>query len=344
MYKTWIKTFLGVFLGGLAVVMLTNAVADPMLVLPFVHKLNNRVRFINDRQQKTNLLFFSRYYNVKDYDGILLGSSRSGSIDTTLFEPQEHVFNYAAAASSPQEAVSYLQFAQEVHGKPLQVAYIGLDFMSAGGQKSKSRTKGIPVVYTQEIKKPLYTLANLMNLKAFHLSTRILRANLHRTKSSYFEREAGTLVLYEQPNPQEVQAAFNHTLEIYRGVYNNYHYNPDYKQILTEIKQAFPQTRFKVFTTPVSEPQFEMLKQAGLLNDYKAWLTDIVDVFGELTHFMDTTEVTRNYPLYFSDSHHTTQEASALMARRLQGQTQGIPADFGKVLTRENLPAYLAGL
>lgn len=344
MYKTWIKTFFGVFGTALLLVMLFNAVEDPMLVLPFTHKLNNRLRFINERQQKTNLLYFSHFYGQKDYDGIILGSSRSNGLAAEAFAPEYQVFNYAAAASRPSEAVSYLQFAQEVHGRPLRLIIIGLDFMSSSGAKSKSRTKGIPVVYTQDVKKPFYVLANLMNLKAFHLSTRILRANLHPTKNAYFERRANTTVEYQYPSAQETADEFNKTLEIYKGIYQSYHYNPDYKQILLEIKNTFPQADFKIFTTPVSVPQLQMLKDAGLLESYKTWLSDIVDVFGEVTHFMDENPVTQNYPYYFYDSHHTNGKGLALMALRLQGKTDGVPDGFGKVLNRNNLPGYLENL
>ena len=343
MYKTWLKTFLSVFVGGLAVLVLVNAVADPMLVLPFMHRFNNRVRFINERQQKTNLLYFSHYYGTKDYDGVILGSSRSSGLNPTLFQPYT-VFNYAAAASRPQEAASYATFAQDLHGKPLQVIILGLDFMSAAGTPSQSRTKGEPVIYTQDVKKPFYTLANLMNLKAFHLATRNLRANLHPTKENYFERHADAVVEYFRPGPADQQAAFNETLGIYQNIYAQFHYNPDYKTILQEVKNAFPHTRFIVFTTPVAKPHLELLYAAGLADSYKQWLTDIVDVFGEVHHFMDENEVTRNYTAYFADSHHLYPGAADLIAQRIQGRLDGVPADFGKTLTQQTLPAYLANL
>lgn len=341
MYQTWIKTFFSIFLGGLAAVMLVNAVADPMLVLPFVHRFNNRVRFINERQQKTNLLFFEHYYRVKDYDGVILGSSRSSGLNANLFAPRYTVFNYAAAASRPQEAVSYLQFAQDLHGKPLRAVIIGLDFMSAGGTPSQSRVKGEPVVYTQDVQKPFYVLANLMNLKALHLATRNLRANLHPTKENYFERRTNAVVEYFRPGPQDQQNALNETLAIYKNIYAHFRYNPDYKQTLQEIKQAFPRAEFFVFTTPVAKPHLDELFNAGLTEDYKRWLTDMVDVFGQITHFMDENEVTRHYTDYFADSHHLYPGAADLMVLRMQGKTENVPDDFGKTLTHENLPAYL---
>lgn len=343
MHNTFLKTFFATFLGLLAVVVAVNIVADPMQVLPFVHKLNNRIRFINERQQKTNQLFFAHYYGVKDFDGIVLGSSRSTGINTALLSPQYTVFNYAAAASQPQEVISYASFAEKLHGRPLAVIVLGLDFMSSGGEQSKSKAKGLPVVYTQEVYKPFFTLANLFNLKAFHLATRIIRANLHPSKEFYYQRKYWAVIEEFRPPEPEQKAAFDETLAIYRGIYRKYHYNPDYRQILQEIKDAFPRTRFIVFTTPVAAPHFEMLAQYNLTDAYAQWLTDITDVFGEVYHFMDLNPVTQNYKDHFTDSHHLYPQSADLMIKRVLGGDD-VPDGFGKHLTPQNLPAYLDGL
>lgn len=340
-YKTWIKTFFTVFLSLTGIVLLLNITADPLLLLPFVHKWNNRVRFINERQQKTNQLYFSHFYGKSRYDGIILGSSRSSALSGHLFAPHYNVYNYAAAASRPDEAISYLSFAQELLGKDLNVVIIGLDFMGTGF-KSKSRVKGgTPVIYTQEIKKPLYTLANLLNLKSAHLATRILRANLNPKKESYYERKTNTIVEYFRPTSEEQNAAFNETLNIYREAFRNYKYSDFYKDELLDIKKAFPRTRFIVFTTPVAAPHWELIEEFGLLPQYKQWLKESVEVFGEVWHFMDKNEVTENWQLYFSDSHHLYPKEADLITRRLLGEEKGLPKGFGKKLTAQNLDSYL---
>ena len=175
MYKAWIKTFFTVFLTSLIVVLSVNIVADPMMVLPFVHKLNNKAHNHNVAHQKTNLLFFSHYYKLKDYDGVILGSSRSRSINQNLFLPDYNVFNYAMPGTRPVEFLSYLSFAQELHGKPLRLIVIGLDFFGASGAKSKSHVKGIPVAYTQDKEKERRTICRfkegLRCLNRFRCST-----------------------------------------------------------------------------------------------------------------------------------------------------------------------------
>lgn len=340
-HKKWLKTFFAAFLSLLAAVTLVNVLGDPMLVLPFVHKLNDRVRFINERQQKTNQLFFLHYYGVKDFDGVILGSSRSSGLDPALLAPQYSVYNYAAAASRPDEAVSYLRFAQEMHGKELKLIVMGLDFMAADAQKSQSRAKGgAPVIYTQDVQKPFFTLANLFNLKAAHLATRNIRANLNPTKENYYERSRYAVVEYFRPGPDEQNAAFNETLGIYRTLYRDFRYSPDYKAVLQEVKAQFPSARFVAFTTPVSLPHLRMIEQEGKTEAYRQWLRDLTDVFGEVWHFMDNNEVTRQYPTYFADSHHLYPGASGLILKRIAG-AKDAPATFGKKLTPANIDGYL---
>ena len=219
---------------------------------------------------------------------------------------------------------------------------MGLDFFASNGKRSKSRVKGIPVVYTQEVKKPFYTIAHLLNLKAFHLSTRIIRANLHGTKPYYWERKYNSTIEYFRPTPQTQEESFNKTIADYKGMYSSFTYNPDYKQVLQEIKNTFPKAEFMVFTTPVSKPHLDMLFEYGLKESYKQWLKDIVDVFGNVTHFMDENEVTENYKEYFSDSHHLYPKSTDLIIKRLLNEKdETLPKDFGKMLTKENLQTYL---
>lgn len=346
LYQSWLKTFFIVFLSLLSLTVFLNALGDPMLVLPFVHRFNNRVRFINERQQKTNQLFFTFYYGKKDFDSIILGSSRSTGINPALFEPEYHTYNYAAAAFRPSEALTYLNFAQQLHGKDLKLIVLGLDFMASNGQPSKSRVKGgEPVSYIEDVHKPFFTLAHLFNLKALHLSTRILRANRRPTKEFYYERKEMRIVEYFRPGKEEQQAAFRDTMNVYRSIYKSFCYNPDYKMFLQEIKKAFPNTQFLVFTTPVALPHLQMIEEENILPQYKQWLRDITDVFGEVWHFMDKNTISQDYTLYFSDSHHLyPEETNLLVQRMLNKNGEQVPADFGKKLTTVNIDAYLEKL
>ena len=339
MYKAWTKNFFAVFLISLMIIVSVNIIADPMYVLPFMQILKNRTaKHINVAHQKTNFLYFSNYYKIKDYDGIIFGSSRSVPINSNLFLPEYTVFNYTIPGSRPNEVISYLSFAQELHGSPLRLIVIGLDFFASSGTKSKSHAKGIPVVYTQEVKKTFYTLANLINLHGFYLSLQMIKSNLLAKKP----KTESNSTISDHLAPERFQKKLNDTLKTYDYVYSTFTYNPDYKQTLQEIKEAFPNAKFMVFTTPVSKPHLEMMFEYGLKESYKQWLTDIVDVFDNVTHFMDENEVTINYDKYFRDSHHLYPDATDLIVKRITHKNEkDVPADFGRVLTKENLPEYL---
>ena len=342
MYKVWIKTFFTVFLILLTIIVSINIVADPMLVLPFVHKLNNRTHHHNVAHQRTNMIFFQHYYKLKDYDGIIIGSSRTMPMDPNLFSPEYTVFNYSSRALRPEEFLSYLSFAQELHGKPLRLIVIGLDFFASSGVKTKSHVKGIPAVYTEEVKKPCYTIANLISVKAFRLAISVLKENISAKRASYWERKTGSEIEYSRPSPEVRKINFSNSLNTYKDTFSNFKYNSDYKQILEEIKNAFPNTEFMVFTTPVSKPHYDMMFEYGLGASYKRWLKDIVDVFGNVVHFMGENEVTLNHEKYFGDPNHLYPRDTDLITQRLlHKEYDNFPKDFGMVLTKENLPEYL---
>ena len=114
---------------------------------------------------------------------------------------------------------------------------------------------------------------------------------------------------------------------------------------LQEIKKAFPNTQFLVFTTPVALPHLQMIEEENILPQYKQWLRDITDVFGEVWHFMDKNTISQDYTLYFSDSHHLyPEETNLLVQRMLNKNGEQVPADFGKKLTTVNIDAYLEKL
>ena len=68
-------------------------------------------------------------------------------------------------------------------------------------------------------------------------------------------------------------------------IYAGYQYG-DIREKLTKIRDANPDSRLLVFTTPDSWPMFELMVRMGLYPYYRQWLTDIVDVFGEVYNFM----------------------------------------------------------
>lgn len=339
----WLKLFL-LFFGSLCgLLVLSNFVIDPMMTLPFSHKFNQRVLFVNERQQKTNQFFFENYYGKPQFDGLLLGSSRSIGINPNTFAPHK-VFNYAVSGSNPKEALAAIKFYKKITHKDPQLIVLGLDFMGAADSNGPGFFTGDSLTFfTQEILKPFHTIANLLSLKAFPLSLRIFRHNLHPRKPAYYFRDQHTM-LQEHATPEDERArAFDAMMTAYQGIYGTYHYDAQYKSLLQQIRNQAPNARFIVYTTPVSEPMLKLLCEKGLVSTYKQWLTDISSVFNPFYQFMDINPVTQNYVPYFDDSHHLNVASAQLLADVIaEKNNPSIPPGFGKKLTPQNLPAYLA--
>ncbi len=121
---------------------------------------------------------------------------------------------------------------------------------------------------------------------------------------------------------------------------NTYEYNPDYKKVLLQLKEKYPDTQFIIFTTPISTPLFQALVEEGRLADYEQWLTDVIDVFGGVYNFMYPNTVTNDITNYF-DGHHFYPEVGTMIAHRIDGTLTGVPEDFGQYVTKENLEDHL---
>jgi hypothetical protein len=90
--------------------------------------------------------------------------------------------------------------------------------------------------------------------------------------------------------------------------YSQYKYHPkerdpNFKNYLLTLKNAYPKVDFIVFTTPVSQALIDEIVKHQLYNSYEAWIRDINSVFSEVNHIM----FKNNFSIqnkYFMDSNH----------------------------------------
>ena len=138
------------------------------------------------------------------------------------------------------------------------------------------------------------------------------------------------------------QQAINHQTGLYGNlVYGKgYHYNTKMRDYFETIKKENPDTRFIIFTTPISVDLFKMLVQSGKLPDYQRWLTMLVDVFGEAYDFMGVNSITED-PMIYTDLHHFYPQFGTLIADRVTGvPNSALPKDFGILLNKQNLKTH----
>jgi hypothetical protein len=334
------KSFTWSVLSILLVCVLTSAsfiyFMDPMWTFGHAHKYNDVQTVIDERQQKTNAI----HYQPFDYDTLLLGSSRSTYINQNDFTGMK-VFNFAVSNMSIREYNSFIEFAKKERGKEFDRIIIGLDFFKTSiDQSNAPRSLN---QYVKKINEPFYRYKNLLSwdlLKYSYENFKMSKANKVLEERNYNGKNvAFARVIDPEKTKKQTEAKIKKFRTVFYG--KTYRYNPEYKNILMELKNNNPNTEFIVFTTPISTPLFEALVQENRLDDYERWLKDIVSVFGGVYNFMYPNSVTNDISNYF-DGHHFYPPVGTLIAKSISSERAEIPKDFGVYVSNQNLDVHLA--
>ena len=297
---------------------------------------NNDVQIVTDeREQKTG----NQLYVPKTADTLLIGSSRSTYIHTTGFKKWD-VYNYSVANLSMREYESMMLYAFEKNSEYERVI-LGVDFF-----KSSTREAGAPRSisnYEAKVQKPFYRAKNLLSYDVFKYSVDnfklssnddIVRDRLYNRQGNAFAKE-----LTEEETFKQTVSKITKFEDTFYG--ENYEYFPQYKKVMTNVRDTHPEAEKIVYTTPISTELFKAVVYTDLLDEYELWLRDLVDVYGGVWNFMYPNEVTNDITNYY-DGHHFYPEVGDLIAARIeQGDSADVPKDFGVYVTPENVDEHM---
>jgi hypothetical protein len=334
-YKRFLFIFFAIsflFLGSMASF---NYFIDPLWTFGHSHRFNDVQMIIDERQQKTNRMYFQPFH----YDTLILGSSRTTLINQEDFTGM-NAFNYAVSNMSIREYDSFLEFAKQQNGEDFKNVIIGVDFFKSSIKESQ--TPASIDEYVRQTKEPFYRWKNLLSYEVYEYSKRnylMSKDNIIAATRIYKRDNTSKLqkINYLTARKQTSAKINKFRKEFYGDVYQ---YNPHYKDYLQILKKKNPNTRFIVFTTPISQPLFHALVEEGRLEDYKRWIRDLVDVFGGIYNFMYPNSITNNMQNYI-DGHHFYPEIGTKIAHRIIGKTEDVPKDFGVYVTKENVEEHL---
>jgi len=340
-YKNLTRLWLMLTAIPLVLVTLFNLFIDPLWCFSHSNALNNHQPGFNERQQKTNRIFFN---GLEGYDTLLLGSSRTAYIDQHDFKGMR-VFNYAADNMLPHEYEEWIDIATKIKGTPFKNIIIGIDFFATAENYDSviSRFYGgkVPRTYFQAATKPLYRFKTLLSYDALKHSIESVRRTFHPTISDYDRKNVRhcNIVVTDATREHYIERDIK---EYKEHLTVDYRYRSAWKTLLENLKRKYPHTRFILFTTPVSQPFFEtFILKADHLAEYTRWIKETVQAMGMLWHFMDLNSVTTNLKNFF-DAHHLYTPAAGWIALRVSDtDAPGVPVDFGKRLTPENIDEYL---
>lgn len=334
-YKAWAIRLLVILFTLIAGIGGFNYWMDPMWMYGGAHEFNDVQDTINERQQKTNRIKFQPF----SPDTLLIGSSRSTYINQYEFKEMD-VYNYSVANMSVQEYDSYIRFAKENSDREIKTVIIGLDFFKSSLTESRAPLSIYP--YASTLDERSIRWKNLISYDLTRYSYYNFIASI-KNKPKFvrtYDRKnvATTFRLSEEEAAEELQKKIEKFTETF---YGDYQYNPNYKNIMQNLIDKNPDTRFIVYTTPISEPLFQALIDSGAYPHYEKWLREMVEVFGEVYNFMDINTVTKDTSNYF-DGHHFYPEVGTLIAHRLSIENPpDVPEDFGKKISQNNIDEYL---
>ncbi|MEA2110894.1 MAG: hypothetical protein U9P71_02480, partial [Campylobacterota bacterium] len=333
--KKWIKTWFMSSAIAIPTIIIINYIVDPLWTFSHSNSLNAKQKPFNERQQKTNHIYFNGF---DDYDGILLGSSRTGYVNQYEFHNM-NIYNYATNNMYPHEYEGYVDFVKETKGSALKYIIIGADFYGTNVPKNLKFEKA--QFYIDNTKSFAYRYKMLFSFDA-------LKQSIKNIANSFF----GSRIYYDRDNIRyRPEVSAEKRMKRYKANLSknfntfkdkNYVYNDDYIKYLQELKENNKNIEFTIFTSPISANLLvSIIKNGNRFDEYERWLKEMIEVFGEVHHFMTINSITRNLENY-PDAEHYYPRIGKMLANELSNtKNTDKQDDFGIVLTKENVNSYL---
>jgi len=314
--KKRIRNVLALTIFGLLSIAAVNYYIDPYWTWKHSNNFNNKQMDFDERQQKTNYLYFID----NGYDELLLGSSKTTYIDQNQF--QGRVFNYAANGMVPYEYRYFIDtFTFLTHAQPKKII-LGADFFGANTMQNKVLKPMQYLTYTTE---NLYREKLLFNYDILKSSVRNVINNV-KLKPHYSRNNIKSL------RPMKDEKTLDNQIEKTLPLTNEpFEYDNNLVAYYIELKKAYPDSQFIIFTTPATTRYLAKLRDNKRLDDYRRWLWDLVTVFGEVHHFMIVDSYTSNKHNFF-DAGHFRPELGNAIAKKIEGN----PLPMGIILNRDN--------
>ena len=319
-----------------------NYTIDPLWVFGSKNKFNTYQYNINERQLKTNKLYFQRDESI---DTLLLGSSRVSYINQNDFIGM-NVFNFAEDDQYPFELNGKIEAAKSIQGKDFKYIIIGFDFIGASQGKWIQKHKlerPDQMIYLKKAQEENYRIKTLFGLDTLKYAFKNIQLSLSSQRHIVYSRD-NVKYMYPYSATKKIKVLEGEYNYIKRNHYGTFVYDENITDMYNLLKDNNPRTKFIVFTTPVTAKLYELKNDLGLHDEYKRWLKELVENFGIVYDFTGINSVTLN-PDNYRDVHHFDPRVGKLIVDRiLEHNNSKIPNDFGHKLTKANVEQYLINI
>lgn len=324
--KKWIVSFGMVSFLLIGSVGFFNYFIDPFNIFTHRHVFNSFAVDFNERIQKSA---YFKYNSPQDYDAILVGSSRATFYNQKMFRGM-NLYNFSFSGSTPMEYNSYLEFAKKNNSQPFSKIILGLDFYTFNSTYHKNQFSKIGSKFSFFFKN--YFSLDTMKYSIINCKRSLFQTTGHRS----YDRD--NIVHSDKINVDRVRFLSESRSKNYYSTFKDY--NKNYKYILKSLRDNNSQSKFIIYTSPLSKDfLYVIYKDKKLLEFYFLWLENIVSVFDEVYFFTVPSEFSEKYELYSIDGDHFYPEVGIIIADILTAD-KSIGA-YGMKVTKDNLEQFI---
>ncbi|MFC6465191.1 hypothetical protein ACFP65_09470 [Marinilactibacillus sp. GCM10026970] len=342
--KTWVITLLLSVMIFLILIITFNTFVDPNWSFNHSNRFNAVQVSSNFRKSKANYL----KYKPDTYNTLLLGSSRIEFINQEHFN--EKTFNYGVPSAAYQEFESIIDFViEQQDGIELEKIIIGLDFFITREENGADiYNQSLLTEALTNVSDDSFRYKELLSIDTFFNSIE----NSYYSLNKYFGsdknisyRNRNNVGFAKKYSVKETEDNMKKRIEFFRNTRydESYIYNTNYKEELFILKNKYPNTEFVVFTNPITIELFETLKEENKEDEFKRWIRETVEVFGEVHNFIGNNSVTSDKENY-QDSDHYYPHVGDYITYYLDGKLNEVPSDFGTEINKENIDEELSKL
>lgn len=298
--KKWtIKLILSIIL-SIFLVFIINFIIDPLWIFGHSNFLNKKQEGFDERKLKTIYL-----KNHTNFNTLLLGSSRTTFYNQNHFSNNMKVFNYSFSNAKPYEYLDYINYFKENNN--LQNLILGFDFFASTLESDEDRNKRISRNKEQisEIKKLNsyeYFFKYAFTLDVLKHSLENIKRSILDTndKRSYNRQNVANCDLINKDkviktSQKRATTYYSKVLEFDESLVNT----------LNQIKFSNPNTKIIIYTTPLSKPFLDKIKNNKKLKKiYYKWINTLVNNFDKIYFTTYYNDFSNNYSIFSRDGDH----------------------------------------
>lgn len=326
---------LGIPFGG---VMAFNYYIDPLWNFTHSNEYNDFQNGFNERIQKTN--WINAREGELNFDSLMIGTSRTTYINPSNFK--EDVLHYGLSELHVTEYRDYMEYAQKKNAKPFDKIYMELTIRSFDLWVKPVFNEA--QTFFDDSEAPFQRITSLFSYDTYERA----KFNYEISKNNYtdiyraYNRDMEVFTDVKQEDIAARIVKLKDQLKA-RDEYNPKWaaYDEDYKQRLLNIRNAFPESEFIVFTDLAIADRLKLtIEHPQHTENYKRYIRHIVEVFGKVYSFHGYNEVTTNWDNFF-DVYHFYPHIGDMVARDLQN---GVNTEILTIVTEDNMDEYFESL